>query len=185
MGPCPGDKRRMPTPRTEDFGIGRDRAHTLFEPAAGRPLWLKLAIAAVALAGVYLLARQVGAYVPLFAEWVRGLGFWGPLVFIVGYAAFSTFVPGAFLTLAGGVIFGLARGTVFVFIAAVLGSTIAFVVARYFARGAMERRFTGGAHSRWRGRRAFGRPGGSPHQRRPSHDRRQRRHRGRRRSLVL
>ncbi len=111
--------------------------------SSGRPLWLNLGLAALALVAVYFLAREVGSYVPLFAEWVRELGFWGPLVFIGGYAVLSTFVPGAFLTLAGGAIFGLVRGTVFVFVAAVLGSTVAFLVARYFARAAMERRLHG------------------------------------------
>ncbi len=45
-----------------------------------------------------------------------------------------------FLTLAGGAIFGLLEGTVYVFVAAELGSAGAFLVARYLARGAVERR---------------------------------------------
>jgi uncharacterized membrane protein YdjX (TVP38/TMEM64 family) len=55
--------------------------------------------------------RQVGGRLPLFAEWVDGLGAWGPLIFIAGYAgATVAFVPGSILTLAAGAIFGIVRG---------------------------------------------------------------------------
>jgi uncharacterized membrane protein YdjX (TVP38/TMEM64 family) len=82
--------------------------------------------------------------VPSFVAWVNGLGVWGPVVFIAGYAlAVVAFVPGSVLTLAGGAIFGLARGVVYVFVAATLGAAGAFLVSRYFARGAVERRIAG------------------------------------------
>ena len=71
----------------------------------------------------------------------RPLGVWGPLVFIAGYAiAAVAFIPGSILTLAAGAIFGLVSGIVYVFIAATLGSCLAFLVARYFAREAIERK---------------------------------------------
>jgi len=92
---------------------------------------------------VYL-GRSAGAYVPQFAAWVEGLGALGPLVFIFGYAAaVVAFVPGSILTLASGAIFGLAEGTLYVFVAAVLGSTLAFLIARHGARRAIERRIEG------------------------------------------
>jgi len=98
--------------------------------------------AAVVVALVLVLGRKLGGYVPVFAAWVDGLGVWGPLVFIVGYAAAVVVCAPAFLlTLAGGAIFGLVRGTVYVFVAAVTGSIGAFLVSRYVARGAIERRF--------------------------------------------
>jgi uncharacterized membrane protein YdjX (TVP38/TMEM64 family) len=53
------------------------------------------------------------------------------------------FVPGSILTLAAGAIFGLGKGIVIVFIAAVLGSSAAFLVARYLARPRIERRLAG------------------------------------------
>src|SRR5262249_32056372 len=74
-------------------------------------------------------------------EWVRELGVWGPVVFMLGYAvAVVAFVPGSVLTLAAGAIFGLVRGTVYVLIAATLGSAAAFLVSRHLARSAVERR---------------------------------------------
>ena len=72
---------------------------------------------------------------------MNGLGVWGPIVFILGYTvAAVAFVPGSLLTLAAGAIFGLAQGVIYVFIAAVLGSAAAFLVSRYLARAAIERR---------------------------------------------
>jgi len=93
-------------------------------------------VAALVVAG-----RLAGGGLPRFTAWVNGLGVWGPVVFILGYAAaVVAFVPGSVLTLAAGAIFGLAQGTVYVFVAAVLGSAAAFLIARHIARGAVERR---------------------------------------------
>lgn len=106
----------------------------------------RILIGLALLVGVIVLGRSAGAYVPRFAEWVDGLGPLGPLVFIVGYAvAVVAFVPGSVLTLASGAIFGLAEGTLYVFVAAVLGSTGAFLIARHAARAAVERRIEGDA----------------------------------------
>lgn len=101
---------------------------------------------AVALAAILYLGRSAGAYVPRFATWVEDLGFWGPIVFILGYAgATLAFVPGSVLTLAAGAIFGLVEGTLYVFVAATLGSTLAFLVARHAARERIEKRIEGDA----------------------------------------
>jgi uncharacterized membrane protein YdjX (TVP38/TMEM64 family) len=98
-------------------------------------------LAVAVFAALAVLGRRAGAYLPAFAAWVDGLGALGPLAFILGYAvAVIGLAPAALLTLAAGAIFGLVRGTIYVFIAAVIGSIGAFLVARYFARGAIERR---------------------------------------------
>lgn len=103
----------------------------------------KIAIGAAAVVVLLLLGRRLGGYVPAFAQWVDSLGVWGPIVFIVAYALGAVaFVPGSLLTLAAGAIFGLTGGVVFVFIAAVLGSSAAFLVSRYVARSAIERRLS-------------------------------------------
>ena len=117
--------------------------------AAGGSRWkisLRILGLLVALGVLLFLARRAGGYIPQFAEWVDELGFWGPLVFIVGYAiATVAFVPGSLLTLAAGAIFGLVQGTAYVFVAATLGSTAAFLVSRYLARAAIERRLADNA----------------------------------------
>jgi uncharacterized membrane protein YdjX (TVP38/TMEM64 family) len=106
--------------------------------------WLKLLVVAVALVALVLLGRQLGGIVAEGARRIEQLGPWAPVVFIIGYAlATICFVPGLVLTLAGGAIFGLVRGSVYVFAGAVLGSSAAFLVARYLARGAIERRIAG------------------------------------------
>lgn len=113
-------------------------------PAAAssrRVPWTRIAIALLVVAAVVALGRQAGGYIPQFAQWVNSLGVWGPLVFILGYAAATVaFVPASLLTLAAGAIFGLLQGVVYVFIAAVLGSAAGFLVSRYLARQAIEQR---------------------------------------------
>ncbi len=120
-------------------------AATAESPARTLP-WARLAGGAAALLALLYLGRQAGAYVPHFAQWVDGLGVWGPLAFVAGYAAaVVAFVPGSVLTLAAGAIFGLLEGTAYVFLAATLGATAAFLLARHAARGAIERRLEGDA----------------------------------------
>ncbi len=104
----------------------------------------RIALAVGALLALVALGRLAGGYLQPFAAWVDSLGVYGPAVFIAGYAlAVVGFVPGSLLTLAAGAIFGLAEGVVYVFTAAVLGSALAFLIARYVARGAIERRIAG------------------------------------------
>lgn len=106
----------------------------------------KIAIGVAAIVALLLLGRRLGGYIPAFAQWVDSLGVWGPIVFIFAYALGAVaFVPGSLLTLAAGAIFGLGGGVVFVFIAAVLGSSAAFLVSRYVARSAIERRLSSNA----------------------------------------
>ncbi len=106
--------------------------------------YLKIVIGLGLLAGIFYLGRSAGGYIPAFAEWVDGLGALGPIVFILGYAvAVVAFIPGSLLTLAAGAIFGVVEGTVYVFAAAVLGSTLAFLIARHGGRAAIELRLEG------------------------------------------
>lgn len=113
-------------------------------PSRGAIPFAKIGIGLAALVALVLIGREAGGYVPRFAQWVDGLGPWGPLVFVVGYAvAVVAFVPGSILTLAAGAIFGLVEGTVLVLVGATLGSTAAFVVSRYLARDAVARKVEG------------------------------------------
>ena len=106
----------------------------------------RMALVVLGVAALLLLGREAGHYVPQFAQWVNGIGVWGPLAFIAGYAvAVVVFAPAFLLTVAAGAIFGVAWGVVYVFIAAVLGSCAAFLVSRYVARQAVERRLAGSA----------------------------------------
>lgn len=103
----------------------------------------KATLLLLALALLVWLGRKGGGYVPRFAHWVHGLGPWGPVAFILGYAlATVAFIPGSLLTLAAGAIFGLLSGTVYVFIGATIGANAAFLIARYLARKPVEERLT-------------------------------------------
>jgi uncharacterized membrane protein YdjX (TVP38/TMEM64 family) len=116
------------------------------QPRSKGKLVLYVLVGVAVAAALFLLRRQAGGYVLQFAEWVNGLGVWGPVVFILGYAvAAVAFIPGSLLTLAAGVIFGLGKGTVYTLIGATLGAALAFLVARYVARGRIERRIEGNA----------------------------------------
>jgi uncharacterized membrane protein YdjX (TVP38/TMEM64 family) len=107
--------------------------------------WLVvLGIAAAVVAALVLGGRSLVGPLQRFAAWVQGLGVWGPVVFILGYAvATVAFAPGAVLTLAAGALFGLVYGTAYTLVGATLGASLAFLVARYVARGAIERRIAG------------------------------------------
>ncbi len=108
--------------------------------SAGRTARRVLA-AALAVALLLALGRWGGRYVPEFAERVRGMGAWGPAAFVGGYVAASVAgVPASLLTLAAGAIFGLWAGVLWVFVGATLGASAAFLIGRYLARGAVERR---------------------------------------------
>lgn len=117
--------------------------HTKNSSSTGHPL-LKAAIGLCALAALVLLGRLAGDYIGPFSQWVDGLGFLGPLVFIVAYAAaVVAFVPASLLTLGAGAIFGVIQGVLYVFVAATIGAGLSFLVARYVARDAVEKRLAG------------------------------------------
>jgi uncharacterized membrane protein YdjX (TVP38/TMEM64 family) len=113
--------------------------------ASGRRSPLRLAAwaaAVIAVAAVLLIGgRSLAGPLQRFALWVQELGPWAPAVFIAGYAAATVaFAPGAVLTLAAGALFGLVYGTLYTMVGATLGAALAFLVARYGARRAIERR---------------------------------------------
>lgn len=92
-------------------------------------------------AALVFFGRSLAGYVPRFAEAVRALGPWGPVVFVLGYVAAAVlFVPGSLLTLAAGALFGLGRGVLYAMAGATLGAAAAFLASRYLVRGRVERR---------------------------------------------
>ena len=100
----------------------------------------------VAIVALVALGRTFGVYLDRFVTWVDGLGALGPLVFILGYiGATVAFIPGSVLSLAAGAIFGLGEGVVYVMTGATLGASLAFLLARYVAREAVEQRIAGNA----------------------------------------
>ncbi|MFP6655838.1 MAG: TVP38/TMEM64 family protein [Myxococcota bacterium] len=124
----------MPTEPAEKF-VGEE---------ARRIPYAKIMLGIAGLTAFLYLGRSAGGYIPVFTAWVDGLGALGPVAFIAAYAvAVVAFIPGSLLTLAAGAIFGLVEGAAYVFVAAVLGSTLAFLLARHGARSMIERRLVG------------------------------------------
>ena len=102
------------------------------------PIAVGLALVLLSVVGGKALAGRLVE----FTEWVRGLGSGAPVVFGLGYAiATVVLIPASFLTLAAGAVFGWARGAAVVFVAASVGATMAFLLARTLLRPRLERRF--------------------------------------------
>ncbi len=63
------------------------------------------------------------------------VGFWAPLVFIVVYAAaVCLFVPGTVVTALGAALFGAYWGFLYVYLGAMIGSSVAFWIGRTLGR---------------------------------------------------
>ena len=76
--------------------------------------------------------------------WVKGLGAIGVLAYILIYnLATVLFIPGSLLTLGGGAIYGVVWGSIYVFIAATLGATLAFLIGRYVAQDWVSKKIEG------------------------------------------
>lgn len=107
-------------------------------------LWRPIAL--VGLVVVVLVLSRVfnaGAQLEALRGWIASLGAWGPAVFILLYiAATVAALPGSVLTVAAGALFGTVKGVIYVSIASTAGASSAFLIGRYFARGAIERRFS-------------------------------------------
>lgn len=75
---------------------------------------------------------------------ISDMGPWAPLIFILIYAlATVLFLPGSILTLTGGFVFGPLLGLVYNLTGAVIGATLAFLIARYIASDWVESKVGG------------------------------------------
>lgn len=99
-----------------------------------RPIILLLVvIAVVVLAGVFNLGQELAR----LRGWIDSLGPVGPLVYVAIYiAAVVAAIPGSAITVIAGAMFGAVLGVILVSIASTIGASLAFLIARYFARDA-------------------------------------------------
>ena len=107
----------------------------------GKGAWKGVAIG-LGIAAIVIAARllPVQEWLKSFETWVQGLGPAGMLLYAAVYVgAVLLFVPGIVLTLGAGFLFGLGWGIVVVSVASTLAAALAFLIARYLARGAVER----------------------------------------------
>lgn len=86
----------------------------------------------------------VGEQLKALQGWIGDLGFWGPLVFVILYAAATVAaLPGSVMSVFAGAVFGPVLGVVTVIVAATIGACLAFLVGRYFAREPVARWLSG------------------------------------------
>lgn len=90
--------------------------------------------AALLVAVVIAAANRDGLDPTRLQQMVSAAGAWGPIVFILLFAAGTVlFAPGAAFALAGGALFGPVLGTIYNLAGATLGAVAAFVLARTVA----------------------------------------------------
>ena len=71
---------------------------------------------------------------------IQALGYLAPIAFFLLYVlATIAFIPGLIVTLMAGLAFGAWWGTLIVSISSTVGATLAFLIARYLARDAVEK----------------------------------------------
>src|SRR5581483_2903822 len=151
-GPRPRDGARAAAARVRGDHPHRLVDHLPRDPARPRArpgqvlskrlLVIGLVAIALVVAGRALGVTSLGRLDNLarLREWIAAFGPWAPVVFVGGYvAAVIAFVPALPLTLLGGLVFGPIAGTVYASIASTTGAALAFLVARYAARDAVER----------------------------------------------
>ncbi|WP_421656203.1 TVP38/TMEM64 family protein [Leptothermofonsia sp. ETS-13] len=98
----------------------------------------------VAILAIALKQLNVQDYLQSVLLWIQNLGPAGAIAFMAIYIlATVLFIPGSLLTLGGGAIFGVLLGSVYVFLAASIGATLAFLIGRYLARGWVSKQIEG------------------------------------------
>ena len=105
--------------------------------------WIVVALVLVGL-GVVWKTLPIQDWLTAFNDWVASLGTAGLVVYGLFYiVATVLFLPGSLITLGSGFLFGVVWGTVMVSISATIGASLAFLVARYLARGWVEEKAKG------------------------------------------
>ncbi|RMG55294.1 MAG: TVP38/TMEM64 family protein [Acidobacteria bacterium] len=102
--------------------------------------WWKPIVLLTALIVIFVLAKVfgIGERLGELRHWIESLGAWGPVVFVFLYTlAVVAALPGSALTVAAGALFGSVLGVIVVSLGSTLGASLAFLVARYFARDAV------------------------------------------------
>ncbi|MAB82622.1 MAG: hypothetical protein CMJ24_04190 [Phycisphaerae bacterium] len=92
---------------------------------------VRCGIGAAVLAVLYLLIHFLIPYMPDLREWVKSLGFWGPLVYCIIFIVLTAvFFPESVIAIAAGTLFGFWMGIVWVVVAGTIGATLIFLVGR-------------------------------------------------------
>jgi len=110
--------------------------------------WWKLFLVVVFLAAIIFILRFFNVdfskiTVASFKEKINAFGIWGPVIYIIFYVLRPLVLfPAAILSASAGVIWGL-KGLIYLLIAANISAIAEFLIARYFAREAVEKLIKG------------------------------------------
>ncbi|KJS29764.1 MAG: membrane protein [Desulfatitalea sp. BRH_c12] len=101
--------------------------------------WVRLSILVLFIAAAIYLVRfspaQKYLTIEQLGQFIDAAGVWAPLVFVFVYAAgVCLFLPGTLLTALGAAIFGPYWGFLYVWLGAMFGASLAFVIGRYLGR---------------------------------------------------
>jgi uncharacterized membrane protein YdjX (TVP38/TMEM64 family) len=122
--------------------MGKNAVHA---GARGKDVWKRILFAVVVLSMI-VFARLFGLGERLqeLREWISAMGNLGMAAYVALYiVAVVAAVPGLPISIAGAAIFGALKGVILVSIGSTLGASLAFLIARYLARGAVYRRLSG------------------------------------------
>src|SRR3989338_4944933 len=117
------------------------------KPNQKRP-WLKFTGILIILTIIFLILRFSGVdfsgvTVESFKERINSFGIWGPVIYIILYVLRPLILfPAAVFSASAGAIWGL-KGLVYLLIGANLSAIAEFIIARYFAREAVEKLIKG------------------------------------------
>ena len=102
--------------------------------------WIGIGVLTIALL-ISLRALPVTQWLTEFNQWIAQLGILGVVLFMAVYiVATVLFFPASVLTIGAGFVFGVLAGTVIVSVSATIGAALAFLIARYLARGKIEQK---------------------------------------------
>jgi len=117
----------------------------VFSSRADRWQTLLLAVAVIAaFVGLYLVVRRYAPFVfdaQALRTWIAGFGIFAPLVFIVLQATQVVVapIPGQVVALVAGYLFGPVYGTIYSLTGVLIGSAVAFSLAKRYGRSFVER----------------------------------------------
>ena len=109
---------------------------TTYQPHHLRRILTKVVAVIAGIGVVALLGYFFGQYVVQFEQWIKSIGAWGPVIFIIAFLILTGLqVPESVLAVAAGACFGLLEGIWLTIGVNFVGALLWFLVARHLLRG--------------------------------------------------
>jgi len=104
--------------------------------------WWKPVLLVIVIISLFVVVNisGLGGNLEEIQDWMQSLGIWGPVAFFFIYLGLVIITfPGIILGPVAGLLFGSVIGVILISIASTVGASLAFLIARYFARDAVVR----------------------------------------------